>query len=225
MKKAAIITAILLLAVAGYSCGSRGGRRSDKPTAIEARFPLRLSETDLSRGQNTIPLDKDAAARIDAVIAEFAASAADTSEVRDTISPHTDTHIATIRLEDPSHTVYVVLMHYFPPMSENVCGKVLFRDNLSGKFIDGTFDLRLYNLYNFEHGSLVPTNLKTELGIEAPELATADTDRDGRNEFETTTLVHNGTYNAERRIILTLKNGAVDTLSLHEKSLMNINYD
>ncbi len=214
MKKTALILLFIALAAA---CGRR---QVYPPMAIEAEFPLILSEIDLDDERNTIPLDKNAAARIDALIKEFAASIASVSAVQD--AQHRDTYIAALRMEDPSYTVYVVLLHYFPPMVENVCGKALFYDNRSGRFIDETFDLGIHNLYHFYDGKLVPTNLKTELGITAPEIAPTDPDGDGITDFEITTLLHNGTYNSEQRVVLTLKNSTVDTLSLRVRSPIGI---
>ena len=214
------ITVIISLLIILVGCSNKQSKPMTNKvslTAISAEFPLHLGEIDFNNKHKEIPLNDDISSKIDLIIKSFSDEI-----IWDERYPHTymDAYINTICLQDESYMVYLVLLRYFPT-TERVCGIALFYNNQKKEFIEDTFDLGLYSLYYYEDGDrLIPTNLKTELNITSPEIELTDFDMDGVNDYKFTTLIHNGTYNAIERIILSTKNATIDTLYFNERSLL-----
>lgn len=223
MKISITITICIIISLIVISgCSNRQSKRTEDNTftAIKAEFPLRLSEIDLNDKDKEIRLNDEISTKIHTIIKEFA----------NTISwddryPHTDmdVYINTICLQEKSQTVYVVLLKHFP-LTDRVYSKVLFYNNQKEKFVNGTFELGLYSLYHFYDGKLNPSNLKEELNIEWPEIEIVDFNKDGTNDFQFTSLSHNGTYNGIITEIINTDKLFLDTLYFEEKSLMYIDY-
>jgi len=206
---------ILLLAILPGCSGRQPGTPAiqehnnaadDRPSAIAAidrAFPLRLSEIDLEDSSNTVHLNDDIVSKID-----------------ETIKEHADNvYINTIRLRDSLQTIFLVLLKYYPTGEVN--SRVLFYDNQKKAFADPAFDFKLYALYDFGNGNLIPTNLKTELKITAPEIELVDFDKDGINDYKFVRLWHNGTFNAIHTTVLTVRNMELDTLCFNEEPIGN----
>ncbi len=126
-----------------------------------------------------------------------------------------DAYISAIRLYDSLQTIYIVLLKHYPTGAVN--SKVLFYDNLKKEFSDNDFDFNLYALYDLDKGKLIPTNLKTELNITAPEIEITDYNKDGINDYKFTRLYHNGTTNAIETTVLKVSDGKVETLDFQQK--------
>lgn len=187
-------------------------------TAISAEFPLNLGEINFNDKSKEIRLNSDVSLKIDTIIKNFADEI-----IWDERFPHTymDAYINTICLKNDLHTIYLVLLKYFP-RTETVSGMALFYDNRKDEFIEGSFELGIYFLYHYYDNKLNPSNLKTELNIAAPDIELIDFDMDGVNDYMFTCLSHNGTYNAIVTEILTTKNSAIDTLYFDERSLLEL---
>ncbi|HEY1054701.1 MAG TPA: hypothetical protein VGE24_06180, partial [Emticicia sp.] len=97
--------------------------------------------------------------------------------------------------------------------------KVLFYDNETKEFIAGTFDFNLFALYNNYNGQLKVSNLKEQFKIETPEIQSVDFNDDGSKDFQFTRFVHNGTFNAIKTTIVSIRDMQIDTLMVTEKPI------
>jgi hypothetical protein len=196
-----------------FSCSNGQPKNLDEKappftiTAIDAEFPLRLNEINFEDESNTIHLNDGITSTITQTIKEYAKDI----DFYDSSQTYRDTYINTIRLYDSLQTIFLVLLKHYP--TEDVTSSVLFYDNLKKEFIDNVPDFKLYGLYDFDNGKLIPTNLKTAFKITTPEIEVLDINKDGINDFKFVRLWHNGTFNAIHTTILTIKNNSIDTIS------------
>lgn len=180
-------------------------------SAIDAKFPLRLGESDFNSDNKIIQLNDGIVSRIEEVVKAYA----NDLEFSDSSQTYRDSYINTIQLHDSLTTIYLILLKHFP--TNEINSKVLFYSNQKKQFADSSFGFNLYALYNIDDGKLKSSNLKSELKITSPEIELIDFNKDGVNDFKFTRLFHNGTFNAIRTTILTIKNLKVDTLYFKEK--------
>lgn len=184
-------------------------------SAIDAKFPLRLTEIEFENKNNTIQLNDEIISQIKKTIEEYA----NEDKIYDNTQIYNDIYVNTIRLYDSLQTVFFVLLKTYP--FTNVHSKVLFYDNRKKIFADETFNFKLWALYNFENGMLVPSELKEYFKITSPEIELVDYDKDGTNDFKFVRLWHNGTFNAIHTTILSVKNNKLDTLYFDETPIGN----
>jgi len=184
-------------------------------TAIDTEFPLKLDEVNLEDKNNTIKLNDQIVTKIDETVKAYAIDI----EFYDSSQTYRDTYINTIRLRDRLQTIFLVLLKNYP--AEEVSGQVLFYDNNKKAFATQGFDFKLYALYSFDNGKLIPSNLKSLFKINAPEIEVVDINMDGINEYKFVRLWHNGTFNALHTMILSVNKESLDTLYFSEKSLGN----
>ncbi len=217
------LTAIFLLTML-FGCSDRQSKKWDVKnddihgksipliiSAIDAKFPLRLDKISLDDKNNTVQLNDGIVSKIEEEIKDYAKD----FEFYDTTQTYKDTYINTIRLHDSLQTIFLVLLKHYP--TDQINSRVLFYDNQKKEFSDNVFDFNLWVLYNFDNGKLIPTKLKTDLHITAPEIEVLDFNKDRINDFKFVRLWHNGTFNAIHTTILTIKNNKTDTLSFDEK--------
>lgn len=175
-------------------------------TAIEATFPLKITEINFDDKSKIIHLNDGIIATIDQTVKNYYNSECET----DSLNSVREAYINTILLKDSLQTLFLILVKHYPTGAIN--SKVLFYDNIEKKFVRQVFDFNLHALYEYNNGNLVPTNLKTELDITSPEIDLIDFNHDGVNEYRFKRLVHNGTFNSIQTTILTVKNSSIDTI-------------
>lgn len=211
------ITLIFLLTTWMSCSDKRTENASDQThqniTAIEAKFPLELEKIDLSKKDNIVHLNDQIRSKIEQTVENYYTNEC----LPDSLHTYKDTYINTIRLQDSLQTIFLVLLKHYP--FEEVRSKALFYDNTKKEFADSVCDFRIHALFDFVHGHLEPTNLKTDFEIDTPEIQLVDFDKDGMNDFKFTRLYHNGTFNSIHTAILTVKNSSFDTLDFKEEGL------
>jgi hypothetical protein len=211
------ITLIFLL-ITWISCSDKKTESADEQvtiniSAIDAKFPLQLSEIDLNNKNHNEQLNYGIYSKIENTVKDYYSNEC----IIDSLHNYKDTYIGTIRLKDSLQTIFLVLLKNYP--TEEVRSKVLFYDNQKKEFIDETLDFKIYALFYFENKQLKPTNLKTDFKIDTPEIQLIDFDKDGINEFKFTRLFHNGTFNSIQSAVLTITNSNLDTLDFKEHGL------
>ena len=211
------LTAVFLL-ITFFSCSDRQGNDISKDTnllitAIDVKFPLRLDEINLEDNDNAVNLDNGIIFKIEETIKEYAKDI----EFYDSLQTYRDTYINTIQLHDSLQTIYLILLKHYPTGKIN--SKVLFYNNQKEEFVDKKFDFNLHALYDYDNGTLTPTNLKTDFEIISPEIELMDFNKDGVSDYKFVRLWHNGTSNTLQTTILTIKNNELDTLSFKEKQM------
>ena len=178
---------------------------------IDAKFPLKLSEINLSDSQNTIHLNDGIESKISETVYSyyFDDCNGDSSETY-----FQDSHIATIRLHEQEQTIFLILLHHPRGM---INGKVLVYNNSSKDFIDKPLDFNLHALYEYENGKLKPSNLKETFKIDSPEIALLFDEVHKINNFKFTRLYHNGTATAIETTVLKVTGNKVDTLDFKQE--------
>ena len=221
------LTAIFLLTIL-FGCSDRKSKEDKvsnndnlehtnnfEISAIDGKLPLRLNELNLKDKNNSVQLNDRVNSKIEKTVKDYAKD----FEFYDSTQTYKDIYINTIRLYDSLYTIYLVLLKHYP--TDEVNSRALFYDNQKKEFVDNVFDFNLWVLYDFEHGKLIPTKLKTDFEITTPEIEVVDFNKDGVNDFKFVRLWHNGTFNAIHTTILTVKNNKVDTLYFDEKPIGN----
>jgi hypothetical protein len=213
--------AIIFLLIISLGCSDKSKR---KPTnqhklalpnfsVFDCKFPLKISDLNLKDSSKIIYLNDGIESKLSQTIYSyyFNDCSGDSSETYFSVK---DTYINTLRLHDSLTTVYLILFKVFP--GGQVDGKLLFYDNIGKDFIDKSFDLRLFALYDLDNGELKPTNLKEQFKITYPEISLVDFDNDKVNDFKFTRLYHNGTANAIETTIIKIYKNKIDTLDFKQ---------
>jgi hypothetical protein len=182
-------------------------------TAINAEFPLSISNMNFQDTENRIQLDDEIISKIEQTIEDyyFNDCSADSNETYISVN---DRYIETIRLQDSLQTIFLVLLRH---TLGGINSKILFYDNSTKVFSDFTFNFNLHALYVIENKKLIPSNLKTLFNIETPEIEILDFEKDGINDYKFTRLYHNGTSNAIEIYILKVGNNKIDTLEFMQE--------
>lgn len=182
-------------------------------SVIDAKYPLRLSETNLKDKNKIVQLNDGIVSKIEAIRKEYTKEMA----FNDGSASFNDIYINTIRLHDSLRTIYLVLLKHFPTGAVN--SKALFYQNSEKVFSEESFDFNLHALYDLNDGQLTPTNLKTYFKLTFPEIELVDFNKDGINDYKFKRLWHNGTSNTIQTTIVTVKNATIDTLYFCETRL------
>jgi hypothetical protein len=198
---------------------SKGSPRPSKPkswgiTVWDAKFPLKMTEVDFNKRDYVSYPNADIVAKIEQTIQTYVHNC---PGIEEGLVASNDIYINTIRLRDSLQTIFVVLLRDCPTSFPN--SRVLFYDNVEGKFASKAFNFNLFALYDLDHGKFKPSNLKTIFRITTPEIELVDYDKDGIHDFRFRRLYHNGTANAIQTTILGVKNLKVDTLYFNERGL------
>jgi hypothetical protein len=173
---------------------------------IEAKYPLKLSEINMQDKINDEGPDSEIKDRIAQTLIKYY----EDNCAGDSRHSYPGTYISTIKISDSLYTIYLVLLKHYPTQAIN--SKVLFYDNLKNEFINYEYDFNLFALYEYENGKLKPTDLKTDFGINIPEIELVDFDKNGIDDYKFTRLFHNGTFNAIQTTILSISDNSIDTL-------------
>jgi hypothetical protein len=184
---------------------------------IDSKFPLYISKIDFESKYNLVQLNDEINSKILKTVINYYNTESGVDETYKKEFSLKDCYFKTIRLQDKSQTIFVIILKSFP--TKELSSKVLFYDNISKQFIGNPIDFKIYALYDFVNGKIKPTNLKKLFKIEIPEINITDKDNDGKNEFEFTRLYHNGTYNAIELSLLKVTKNKIDTIQNTKKML------
>ena len=185
---------------------------------IDARYPFRLMDVDLSNSNNMIQMNDGIESELRKTIYSYYFNECPGDSTESLIKVK-DIYIGTIRIHETLQTLYLILLHHMPGGEVN--SKILFYDNTAKTFANTTFDFNLHALYDYENGKLKASNLKNGLNFNLNEIELEDIDKDGANDFKFTRLLHNGTANAIETIVLKTVNSKIDTLELKTEWIVN----
>lgn len=175
---------------------------------IDAHFPLTLQGFNWQKSKNHVSLNDEVENKIESTIKNFYKENALPDSL---IASH---NLATIRLRDSLHTVFLILLKF--PYTSNINGKLLFYDNVEKAFSSEILDYNIFAMYTTKDGKFLESELKKRFNLKTPEIQLIDFNNDGDTDFEFTRLIHNGTFNAIQSTIIGIKNLKVDTLSYKE---------
>ncbi len=188
-----------------------------KFSVIDSKFPLFIDKIDFESKGNLVQLNDEINSKISKTVTNYYNTESGVDETYKKDFSLKDCYFKTIRLQDQSQTIFVIILKSFS--TKELSSKILFYDNASKEFIGNPIDFKIYALYDFVNGGIKPTNLKKLFKIEIPEISIKNKDKDGKNEFEFTRLYHNGTYNAIESSILKVTKNKIDTIQSTKKTL------
>jgi len=186
-------------------------------TVIDSKFPLILDKIDFENKENFVQLNDEINSKISKTVTDFYNLESGVDETYKKYFGIKDCYFKTIRLHDKSQTLFFIILKSYPSME--LRSKVLFYDNTSKQFIGKPLDFKIYALYEFTNGKILPTNLKKEFNIETPEIKVTNKNKNGENQFEFTRLWHNGTFNAIETTILKVTETEIDTVSYNKRNI------
>lgn len=187
-----------------------------KFSVVDSKFPLFIDKIDFESKTDLIQLNDEINSKISKTVADFYDIESGVDEHYKNDFSLKDCYFKTIRLQDKSKTIFVVILKYFP--TEELTSKILFYDNISKQFIGNPIAFKIYALYDFVDGKIKPTNLKKDFKIETPEIK-IDKSNDQESQFEFTILWHNGTFNSIKSSVLKVTESKIDTIQKSEKVL------
>ena len=178
---------------------------------LNCELPLYLGRVNLEDTQNIEKLSGPIASRIRLEIEQFGGQ----FEFLDSTQKAESLLLKTLKLDNKEFSVFLMLFKYYT--TDRLYSRAVFYQKETGRIIEDTFDFKIFALYNLEGFELVPTNLKTKLQIDSPELELYDLNEDGQMDIRFTRLYHNGTYNALQTTVLSINNNRIDTLATDHK--------
>lgn len=181
----------------------------DHIVAVDAQLPLRLGEVDLAEDGEA--LNDGINTRINKSVEDYYKNEC----LGDSLHSYKETYVGTLQIQQKPYTLFLVLVKHYP--AERLSVKVLFYDNAKKEFIDGEYDLKLYALYDYRNGQLVPSRWKSQLKIDSPEIEVVDYDKNGTDDLKFVRLMHSGGYNALITTIVSLANHKIEILNDEEK--------